>query len=278
MGVTLNVRSSFLASLTLTSAVALTGCDLIQFMQNTVVVSGLVVATPRVEYPGYFDVPSEVVATAWVGQRDSVTATTEPQPVSGVAVSVGFDGTTVTLTEDPDQQGVYVARSKDNPVLTYEAGRTYSFDAIVTDTHGGETEAPTQLQPEAMTFEPAFGTHDFLPQLKTHPKDEPLVVSWDASSGTFSFVTVIRADPMTPDEPEVVFDTRPENAAQALKMLAQPATSVTIPGEHFAKDGLYAVVVFAADKGETRTNTFFGSPFLAGSGAAVLVTVGSFGL
>ena len=54
-------------------------------------------------------------------------------------------------------------------------------------------------------------------------------------------------------------------------------TSVDIPASVFAQDGLYAVLIVAANKGGPRSNTFLGSPLLAGSGAAEFFAIGDIG-
>lgn len=260
------------------SATVLGGCELLQMAQATVVVSGLVVATPELRHAGYFDVDSKTVASAWVGERDGPTSTREPKAVLDASVTVTMNGHAITLPADAETEGLYQIDSEDDPSLSFATGMEYVFDAQFADMHGGSATAPQPLQASDLVMEPKPTTHPLLPGMLLHEKDTALKIDWPKTSGRYSYVSVYRADPENPEDPELVFDTRPDDSADAIRMFGDdPPEKVLIAAEHFAEDGLYAVVLVAGDKGKPRVNTFLGSPFLVGSGAAVLMAVGSFG-
>jgi hypothetical protein len=261
------------------SLAAFGGCDLVKSATSTIIVSGLVIATPEIKYTGFFDVKSEVGATSWVGKRESGTSTEEPDPISGADVSVTAAGKAIAL-EETDQPGIYLKTSVEDANLVYQEGATYVFDAIVpgsSETHGGEGVAPPKLTSSSLSFEPALSPHPMVQQIKTHSANSALKVSWDSGFGRYAYVSVFRADKTNPDKPQQVFDTRPKTAKEVLDfVLGEPPTSVTVPAEVFNTDGLYALLLVAVNKGGPRTNTFVGSPYLVGSGAVELFAIGNF--
>lgn len=260
-------------------ALPATGCELIEIAGATVVVSGIVVATPEVKLAGQFDLERHVIATAWVGEREGPTSSREPDPISGAAVSVRFGDRTVRLDEHKDEKGLYIRTSTQSADLVYQAGDDYTFDAALVDVHGGEAKAPELLTVGAMNLSPTPDRHPLVPDILVHPKSTALQINWDESFGSFSYVSVVRADPMNPEKPEIVFDTRPESAVEVIRLLASdPIPSVDIPADTFAEDGVYGIILITADRGHARSNTFIASPFMVGSGAAVIVAVGSVSL
>lgn len=251
------------------------GCDLISQATATIVVGGIVVATPEVKYAGFYDVPSEVSANVWLGERASATSQEAPAPLSGVSVFVTVGSRQVSIPET-DEPGVYATTSLEQANLVYEPGTTYVFEAVLTETHGGETEAPQRLTEGAVTLTPALPDSAVLPGLKTHSANTALSVSWSPEYGKYGLVTVLRADKTNPTQPQLVFDNRPKTAKQVLDLvLGTPPTTIEIPATTFAQDGLYALVVAATERGEIRDNTSIASPLLVGSGTAVLFTVGT---
>ena len=100
------------------TALSLVACDLIAQATATIVVGGLVAATPELRYMGYFDVTSQVTANVWVGERASGTSTEAPTPVSGADVALAFGGKSVRLTESSAERGVYATTSVDDAALT----------------------------------------------------------------------------------------------------------------------------------------------------------------
>lgn len=259
-------------------AVALPSCDLVKSATSTIIVSGLLVSSPEIQYQGLFDLKAETIATAWVGERESGTSSEEPDPISGADVSV-TEGSKITLSEQQD--GIYLKSSVEDATLAYTPGATYVFDALVqgdAEVYGGQGVAPPKLENDDLTFNPALGAHPMIAQLKTHTANTDLTVTWPQDSGRYAYVTVLRADRANPDQPQQVFDTKPETAKEILDfVLGDPPTSVTIPAATFDRDGLYAVLLVAANKGGPRSNTFFGSPYLIGSGAVSLFAIGDIG-
>ena len=254
------------------------GCDL----TATTVVAGTLVSTPALEVPGQFNVKAEVIASAWVAERDSATSTNEPTPLQGATVSVTFPGNRVALVEE-SQPGLYLTTSVDDAALQYVDGTQYTFRASLPDgsvaEYGGSVTAPSRLTPAALTLSPQ-PTEVFpdLAQVGVHPKNTALTVSWASEQyGRYAYVSVFRAKADDLENPELVFDNRPESAEEIIQfILGTPPTSVTIPAETFAQDGIYGVVVVIMNKHDRLLpNTFLGSPVLAGSGAAVLLGVSS---
>ncbi|MFO0724787.1 MAG: hypothetical protein U1E65_13480 [Myxococcota bacterium] len=257
-------------------SLASSGCDLIQSATATTIVSGLVIASPELKQAGFYDVPSQVVATSWVGKRASPTSTAEPTPITGATVTLSFGSANVSLKEQSGEPGVYLAESTTTMALKYQAGANYMFDAVtMSDMHGGDVDAPPQLSADALTFTPALGTAAML-NFKTHEKNAALSVSWDKTAGRYAYVTVLRSNKANPTQPSQVYDTRPKTAQEILNFIfGDPPAKVDIPASTFAQDGLYAVILVAVNKGMVQSNTFAGSPILAGSGAASFFAVGT---
>lgn len=273
--------SRYSLPLLFSAAVFASGCDLIESAKSTIIVAGIVAATPEVQLEGHFNVKSETVATVYLGQRSNPTSTEEPDPITGADVDLEFAGNTVKLDEQTSQRGLYEVNSVMNDMLVYSEGAIYSFVAEIPGNDagpfGGAVTAPTRLTPASLTLSPTPQPFMNVPNLYTHPKSADLMVSWTSMNGRYAYVSVIRASASNPDEPQLVFDSRPKNAGEMLKfILGTPPTSVMVPGATFAEDGAYAVIVVASDKGDVKTNTFLGSPILAGSGEKVLLAVGNF--
>lgn len=255
------------------------GCDLVESASATIVVSGLVIKSPELKLAGRFDVPAETAASVWVGERRNATDTSEPTPIKDAAVAVTFAGNRVAVPADADNEGLYVERSSKNAALMYAAGAAYTFEAKrpgdITAYGGTVTMAPTELTPAAMrlTPEPTMAAPG-LPEVGIHAKGAGLRLEWGEQFGTHAFVTVVRADAANPDDPQLVFDNRPETAQEILQFVAgTPPTSIDIPGDTFNTDGVYAVVLVVLEKGEPNPSTFLGSPILVGTGAARFLAV-----
>lgn len=260
------------------------GCDALESATATTVVAGTLVRTPELSVPGQFDVPAEVLASAWVGERASATDTGEPTPIRGADVDITFAGNRVALPEQ-SQAGFYATNTIEDPDsgLVYMGGLTYTVRASLDDgsaaEYGGTVTAPTPLSPAALELspEPTEAVPGFDGVLR-HPKSSALTVSWaEGQFGRYAYVSVFRARPSDPDNPELVFDNRPESAGETIEfILGTPPTSIEVPADTFAEDGLYGVVVVIMDKHDSLLpNTFLGSPILAGSGAAVVLAVGT---
>ena len=274
-------KRTFAAVLPVAFATQLVGCDLLESVKSTVVVTGLVVKTPKISVAGLIDLDAEVVATSWVGERESATSKETPSPVPGAKASVVYAGVTLPLVEK--DAGLFETTSVEEPTLQYESGASYAFVATLPEDgsteYGGSVKAPTALEPAAVKFTPAPGAaHAQFPDARMHPKDTALTLDWPALTyGKHAFVSVVYADPlnvMNAKDPEFVYDSRPESASEIIEfVLGEPVQTLTIPAETFSKAGIYGVMLFVVDRGSPRTNTFLGSPFIAGSGIAALFAV-----
>lgn len=277
------MRGMSRALLALTSLpILLGGCDLVASAKSTIVVAGILAATPEIKLAGQFDIDSETLATVYLGERDSPTSSEAPAPIKGADVRVEFVGNSVVLKEESGaEEGLYAADSVRETKLVYSEGATYTFQADITGNDagpfGGSVTAPTRLSPASLTFTPAPEGIPQVPNLYRHPKNTDLKVEWTEANGRYAYVTVVRADPANPNQPEQVFDSRPKNGQEMIKfIIGTPPTSLTVPAAIFDRDAAYAVLVVVADKGDPQTNTFLGSPLLAGSGEKLLLAVGNF--
>ena len=254
----------------------LTGCDLLQSATATVVVAGVVAKTPELTLSDRYSVPGETVATVWLGERASGTSTSEPDPIAGADVSLSFGSKRLALEEA--ERGLYVLSSLDDPQLVYDSTQ-YAFTALVPGSEadfGGSVTAPTELSSAAMQLSPApTEAVPGFPEVQRHPKSTALEVSWQDQFGGHGYVSVFRAKESDPDNPELVFDTRPQTALEWIELVAgNPPEKLAIPADVFAADGVYAVVLVALEHGSVLPSTFVGSPELAGSGAVRFLAVG----
>lgn len=263
-----------------------TGCNAIESVTATTVVAGTLVRTPELQVQGRFDVRAEVLASAWVGERKNATDTGEPTPVRGADVNITFAGNRIPLPEDDSAAGFYQTNTVEDPDsgLIYMGGLSYTTRASLDDgsvaEYGGTVTAPTELSPAALNLSPTPSSMDIPPfgTVLVHPKSTALNVAWAGDRfGRYPYVSVFRARADDTSNPELVFDNRPESAGEIIEfILGTPPAEVDIPADTFAEDGLYGVVVVIMDKQDSLLpNTFLGSPVLAGSGAAVVLAVGT---
>ncbi len=271
-------------ALTLALPALALGCGALDSVTATTVVAGTIVRTPELRVMGQFDVGAEVLASAWVGQRMSATDTGEPTPVKGADVNLTFAGNRIAL-EEQSTDGLYLTNTVDMPMsgLEYAGGTTYTVRANIEDgsvaEYGGTVSAPTILTPAALVLSPQpTMTVPGFDNVFVHPKSTAINVAWAGEQfGRYPYVSVLRARTDDPENPELVFDNRPESAQETIEfILGTPPTSVDIPADTFATDGIYGVVVVIMNKHDSLLpNTFIGSPILAGSGAAIILNVGT---
>jgi hypothetical protein len=258
---------------------ALSGCDVVRSLTATTIVSGLVITTPAVMLSGtggvHFAIPAETAATAWVGTRASATSTEDPAPVLGATVSLNDGSSTFTLAEQG--MGAYADSSATDMKLSYQEAALYSFSASNTGdggVHTGGVTAPPPLTNASITFSPDDPSVMGYPTglVRTHAASTQLAVSWDPKYGAYAYVSLFIAGNSNP-----VWDNRPRTAADVLRLVAGDApTTITIPADALSQSGIYAVVLVTMAKGgPTGSNTFAGSPFLAGSGAPTFLVVGN---
>jgi hypothetical protein len=258
-----------------------TACDLIESAKSTIVVAGVLAATPELKLDGQFDVESETLATAYIAERASATSSEEPTPINGADVKIEFAGRTIALPEEDMQRGLYAMDSLRDMDLSFNEGQVYNFAVEIPGNDagpfGGRVTAPTRLSPASLTLTPEPQPVPMVPNLYSHPKNADFTIGWTEQNGRYAYVTVFRADASNPDEPQLVYDSRPETAEEMIRfIIGTPPTSLTVPGATFDRDGGYAVVIVTADKGMVDSNTFVGSPILAGSGEKVLLAIGDF--
>ena len=262
------------------TGLATSGCDLLEAANATTIVGGFIVRTPELSITDIIDVPAEVVATAYVGERDSPTSTATPTPIGTAQVSVSFSGRTVALPVQDAPAGLYGESSTRVTMLEYEGGAEYTLEADLNGSRfGGLVTAPPALSAAAITLDPnpTMAVPGF-PEVLVHTASTALTLTWGDQFGRYAYVSVFRADPNDPSNPDVVFDNQPETASELLNfILGTPPPNVTIPGDVFAQDGLYAVVLFTMNNtDDLLPDTFIGSPILVGSGAATFLAVGQF--
>ncbi len=252
-----------------------TACEVVDSAQATTVIGGLAVATPAVSIQGQLDVPSEVAASAWVSERDNAVSS-NLTPIDGAIAAVIIDDQSLDLPFASD--GRYTLTSLDNSELVYRAGSAYTFTAEVNGARRGGTvpAAPEQLTPAAITLSPQpTAAHPAVPEALLHPANTALTLSFPAQYGKYGYVVVLRADPSAPDNPTVVYDSRPQTAAEVLELIVGDGNrTLEVPAATFAQDGIYGVILFAVERGtDLLPNTFIGSAFLVGSGVAIVVGV-----
>lgn len=260
----------------------LVGCELLDSVQATVIVGGLLAANAEVRLDNRFDVPAQVVASAWVGERESATSTEVPLAINDADVAVTFAGNRVILPAQAGLRGLYRQTDDNDAALVYVPGQSYTFRAALPDDrsveYGGTLgTAPNLLTPAAVVLTPEPTPIAGRADVGSHPRNTALTISWPDGFGRYTYVSVFRADPNAPGDPMLVFDTRPESTEEILELvLGTPPAAVEVPGRTFAQDGLYAVVLVAMDRGtDLLPNTFLGSPVLVGSGAPRFLSVGT---
>ncbi len=258
------------------AAFAAAGCDLIESAEATTVVGGIVISTPALAVPGRLDVSSQVATTAYVGERSGAVSVDMPTPIGDAQVTLTFGGVQVAVPVQDAAAGVYFQSSLTAPELTYVAGARYALVADINGSRfGGAVEAPDALTLAGLTLSPQPTPDPNLSGAFVHPLNTALSLSLAAQTGRYTYVTVFRADDNDPSDPQLVFDNRPTSTPELLQFIVGgPPTSQEIPANVFANAGLYAVVLVAMNNtDDLLTDTFGGSPILAGSGAAILLTV-----
>jgi hypothetical protein len=261
--------------------ILLAGCDFFESATARVVVAGIVARSPELQLAGQYSVPGETIATVWLGERQSETSTEEPSPIAGADVSLEFDSTRLEL-EDGAERGLYLKSSLDDAKLEYRS-TSYVFTALTPGSDadfGGAVAAPTELSPAAVRLSPApTESVPGFPEVQRHPKSTAIDVSWQEQFGRRGYLSVFRANAGDPSRPELVFDSRPKSALEWIELVAgNPPEKLTVPADAFSRDGVYAVVLVALERGDVLPSTFIGSPILAGSGAVRFLAVGNVSL
>ncbi|MEO0811779.1 MAG: hypothetical protein AAFY60_02870 [Myxococcota bacterium] len=288
--------------LPLTAVLFLFGCD-----QLTATVQGVAILTQTPRLTEVEGLPTSlttalgdavsvaelgtVISLAAISERDSVTDTSAPEPLSGAQVTLESTTAVVGLCElVGTAPGTYQVTTQpstgcDGTGLEYVENSKY-VTAIETNTERYTLTVESAPGPvETVTFAPAFGSGG-LGGVPTHPSGMPLSVDWSANGGELDgFVTVFRID-FAGDESmpqdvvtatnwqasanNPVFDNFPRTGGDALDfVLGDPVQSVTVPGAVLTTSGLYLVLVTAVDiSTDVSSNLSLGSSALAGAGRA----------
>lgn len=232
-----------------------------------------------------------VIALAAISERDSVTDTSAPEPLSGAQVTLEGPNAIVGLCElTATAPGTYQVTTQpstgcDGTRLEYVVNAKY-VTAIETSSERYTLSVEAAPEPvDQVTFSPAFGAGG-LGGVPTHPSGAPLSVDWsDNARELDGFVTVFRlefvGDPNDPSDvvtasswqpaaSNPVFDNFPRTGGEALEFaLGDPVSSTTIPGDVLSPRGLYLAVITAVElSDEVSSNLTLGSSALAGAGRA----------
>ena len=232
-----------------------------------------------------------VLALAALTERESVTDTSTPEPLTGAEVTLEFSTAVVGLCEQTaTAPGTYQVTTQpstgcDGTRLEYLVNEKY-VTVIETSTERYTLTIDAAPAPvETVTFSPAFGTGG-LGGVPTHPSGTPLIVDWSASSVELDgFVTLFRIDFVgdagNPADvvnaaswqaaaQNPVFDNFPRTGGEALEfVLGDPVSSATIPADVLSTQGLYLMLVTAVElSDDVSSNLTLGSSALAGAGRA----------
>ncbi len=303
---------TILTTLALTTA----GCD--KLTSTTSAVS-IITDTPAIEQStGWNDalssilppesIPMATVAMVGVAQRDSITSTATPKPVTGATVSLSYAdaaGTsqTVSLCEGAQSAaGTYetssLAGTPCASALGYVAGSTYKTTIeTAKDTYTLSVKAPNPLAASAVSFTPALADANVPAQLSPmyeHGLNDALTVSWTlpaADQGKNVFLTVARINFNSAADMSRVQDaTNPSNWTVESKfpvwtnvpqtpndmmdvVTGTPQTSAEIPATAFSQQGLYLLVVTVAELSDQTTGLSIASGALAGAPTGFIFVV-----
>jgi len=252
-------------------------------------------------------IPQATAIAVGVGERESVTSTNPPTPVTGAQVTLSFQDAAgvdqnvqvCEATGTSSAQGGYQATSVAGAAcaaanLTYVPNRHYTTTIVKgADNYTLDIQAPAAIPATDVTFSPNFqattetiGTFGAVPKLAIN---SALTVTWP-SHGKNVFVTVFRINyngadwsltnvskqsNWTPDQTQPIWDNVPRDATGMLDVITgTPATTVTIPATAFAKAGAYALMVTLTEiSSTTSSNLSVGSSALAGEGTGFVFVV-----
>lgn len=225
---------------------------------------GTIVSSPALSLEDNFDVPAITTANAFFVEL------TDGGPLSGAMVSILTDEVKVRLAERGDEPAHYQATAFDQPDLSYVEGAEYVFsarDKSGTLQYRGSVRSPERVSPESLRINPPSPPLDEFPNIRRHPRGVELTIEWPQQNGTRAYVTVLRANPGTPSQPEIIFDSPPRDSAASIEdLFFSPSERVIVPSDTFSTDGIFAVIVATMDLGD---------PFLlAGTAVTILLAVG----
>ncbi len=304
----MRIQATTVAILTAALALTTAGCDK---LTATTFAAAMITRTPDLATAQGMDsglatalgtttIPDVTVGLVGVGERDSITSTSAPKPVTGATVTMTFDtpAQTVSLCET-GADGSYQTTSETGApcasTISYVVDSTYQTKIETSkDTYTLSVKAPDHLDASYVDFVPALAAYNVGPlSLLEHQATDTLAVSWPNAPGAAGknvFVTVFRinfagdftqyssvttASNWTVDSGNPVYTNAPETATAMLDMLTgTPATSVTIPTSAFSAKGLYMVMVTLTELGtNTSDNLSIGSGSVAGWGTGFVFIV-----
>ncbi len=241
-----------------------------------------------------------------LGERESATSTSAPQPMGGASVTISFGGSTLEVCEA--DTGSYLATSIpgdcEQPSLDYLEDETYVTEIETSDdVHSVRITAPAAIPVSSISLstDPCAVVNRYDPDSSNsftsdtfckHTRNQGMTVDWSSDSAASernTFVTLLRfnfsgdgsaasfvddtkwlADPGNP-----VFDNAPRDPGGMTDLVLEtPATSADIPGSVFDTTGMYLLVVTNTELStDSSSSLVLGSGALAGKGTAFFIWV-----
>jgi len=244
-----------------------------------------------------------------LGQKESVTSTAPPAPITGALVRVEWtdtqSGHKVSLCESAEAgaEGTYHAtnvpsdKKCGDPLLDYVDNTKYTTTIeTASDLYTLSVTAPPAIDAANVTFTPALspaapvsmGSDLIGVSLPSHSKSSALTIDWSAdaaASDRHAFLVVIRinfvgdatvaqsalqAANWQADPQNPVYDNAPRDPSGFIQLVtATPATSEEIPATTFDTTGLYIVLLTPVELSTEKSSN------LALLGSAALAGVGT---
>lgn len=253
----------------------LTSCDFASRVQAEVYATALLL---EVEDPLGVNDPETGLLVRLGTIQDAASDNPKVEPLSGAEVWVVDDSSTfgrVDLTPadesevDGDATGAYTATSQDTD-LSYTPGERYHLTIRIPS---GDYKGEYAMSVTAAEAAEVSGYPDAL-QGDTHPVGQPLTVTVEPPDEYEYGLVAVLED--TGDEPELVYDNRPDALGEWLEFLNGTfGGEIEVPGEAFSKDGtVYGVAVsglVSSRAAEESSGLNLLSEFLAGSSTPALV-------
>jgi len=250
---------------------------------------------------GSIGMPAATLAAVGVAQKESVTSTAAPTPITGAKVTIAWADQQVKVCEKADAAGAYAATSVPldpcaSPTLAYVEGTKYVTSIETgTDVYTINVTPPAAVNATAVTFSPQFatGTNVYGAVLPSHARGTDLKVDWSADPDAkkrHAFAVVARlnfvGDTANPaaaldaaswqaDANNPVFDNTPRKPSEMIDLIINsPVPNTTVPGDNLNTTGLYVLVLTTTEVSTSvSSNLALGSGGLAGAGIAFVFWV-----